>query len=734
MSAIPLGATPQDTAEFMLGRVAVVPVLFESNGAISTNTQNWTPQEIDAAIAKVRTGVQWWSDALDALGTVHELEFVIDESFARTPFPTPYEPIDLPSQDAPLYISPFIDAQGIKQATSLEDAVRQFNHAARLRLQTDWAFTIFMIDSSDDLDGQFPAGSDFRTAHAFPGGLYIVSPSTRPASTITHEMGHIFWARDEYPGGGSWTDRRGYYNAQNVNAANNPTSGFVQENSIMSSGALLAASYFLYELPASTRAMIGWLDSDGDGIFDVADVPLELTGNGRYDADRGVFTFDGNSRAVPLPNRNSWGTQSDITLNRVDRIEYRVDEGAWQTALMVDKQVSEINFELSISPFETIEVRAIDDSVGVTSPILRALGATPFVSDAAVGGFAFLDSDGNGRMNASEPMLSGVIATLTKADRSILFAGVVEPDNYSNVPLNSILEGVTLAAVGAAIDGRISSIVSPASTGVRAFRYLDSLAGAWQSRWTSQNYFLASFSENTGVVALDAIGASELGSYGRLEAYDSSGNLIARSTTTRLSVGESATMRVVDRDGRIASVRAFGHNATAVGLDFLRFGTPSEVVTGEDGLFRFDVLADGDYLLTTNALRTIHRHTAGPIAIRIVDGVSSASIAGFERVTSPWQNPNDAFDVDGNGVLEPLDALRIINDLARNGTRIFSISEPLTSYLDTNDDGSVTALDALQVINEIARRSVALRVLAEQESRDSVFALWDPEIDKKFTP
>ena len=32
LTAVPLGALPTDTGEFLLGRVAVTPVFFESNG------------------------------------------------------------------------------------------------------------------------------------------------------------------------------------------------------------------------------------------------------------------------------------------------------------------------------------------------------------------------------------------------------------------------------------------------------------------------------------------------------------------------------------------------------------------------------------------------------------------------------------------------------------------------------------------------------------------------------
>ncbi len=43
-AALPLGATPADTAEFMLGRVAVVPVLFESNGGVTPIPRTGPPR------------------------------------------------------------------------------------------------------------------------------------------------------------------------------------------------------------------------------------------------------------------------------------------------------------------------------------------------------------------------------------------------------------------------------------------------------------------------------------------------------------------------------------------------------------------------------------------------------------------------------------------------------------------------------------------------------------------
>lgn len=314
MAADSIGVTPKDNGEFLLGTVTVTPVFLESNGQVDPQSQNWTSEEIDEMIAKVGVGVNWWSDTLDTLGTVHSLDFFIDETYARTPFETPYEPIDLNTSAIDQYIGDFVTRLGYGDSRSIEEAVGRFNHDQRIKHDTDWAFTIFVADASDDPDGLFASGGNFSAAFAYAGGLFMVLPSTRPASTITHEMGHIFWVRDEYMGGGSWSERRGYYDTQNTNAADNPAPDFVQAISIMRGGIPLTAAYESHTSPASTLAMVGWQDSDGDGIFDVFDVPLLLDGVGHFDPQTSLYHFTGEATAVPLRNQNSSGPQSDITL------------------------------------------------------------------------------------------------------------------------------------------------------------------------------------------------------------------------------------------------------------------------------------------------------------------------------------------------------------------------------------------------------------------------------------
>jgi PKD repeat protein len=70
-----------------------------------------------------------------------------------------------------------------------------------------------------------------------------------------------------------------------------------------------------------------------------------------------------------------------------------------------------------------------------------------------------------------------------------------------------------------------------------------------------------------------------------------------------------------------------------------------------------------------------------------------------------WTNPRDRFDVDDNGSVDPLDALLVINEINRAGTRILDpILDATPPYYDTNPDGSLDPLDVLMIINEINRR------------------------------
>jgi Dockerin type I domain len=727
LAADSLGVTPLDTGEFLLGTVSVTPVFFESNGQIDPQTQNWSAAEIDSVLAKITEGVNWWSDMLDTLGTVHTLDFVIDDSFALEPFETGYEPIDRSSTTFNSYVGEFVTAQGFGDANSIEEAVREFNHAQRLRHQTDWAFTLFVVDSSEDGDGLFASGGQFAGAFAYAGGLFMVVPSTRPTSTFTHEMGHIFWARDEYPGGGSWTDRRGYYDTQNLNAKDdNPTPGFVQEISIMRGGVPLTQAFERHVSPASTLASVGWQDSDGDGVFDLADVPLDLDGIGYFDAETSTYHFSGTAAAVPLFNRNSSGPQSDITLNRVSRLQYSLDGGTWINLAQPNSQHAE--FELSFpveSAFSSIRMRAIDDSTGITSEIITGSDTLPAISSASVAGVAFLDENTDGNRDQTEQTLAGTTVVVRQADGEALFGDELLATSFPEGELPNT-NHVTLTADGLVSEPKVGSFALTGG-GAQVFHSFDMQRERWINAWSSRVVLNASFDQAVGQVSVDVLGIGS-SSYARLEAYDATGELIARSTSGALAERESAILRVEDAQGRIASVRAFGHADTSVSIQGLRFGFEPNLVTDASGALKIQNLPEGEYLVDLIPELVTHDFVQSPMAIQVAAGTSGLLVAAAQRVDSPRYNQVLQGDVSGDGSVSSQDALVIINDIARFGSRTLQHSETQGFKVDVSNDGVVSALDALLVINLLGRSDGESEYLVQPDQNNENISPQNPEM------
>lgn len=710
LSGIPLGALPDDTAEYLLGRVAVTPVFFESNGTVDTESQNWSAPEIEGVLQKIREGMDWWVDTLATLDTVHTLEFVYDDTYALDPVETVYEPVDHTSDFYSRYVGDWLVDVGFGEAKSMEKAIRGFNHQQRLALEADWAFTIIVADASDDPDGQFAEGGSFGQAFAFAGGMFMVVPSTRPAATFAHEMGHLFWARDEYSGGGSWTDQRGYYNSQNLNATDNPSPGFQHQPSVMSSGVVLSEAYANHISPASTLAFVGWQDSDGDGVFDVLDVPLHLEGSGHYDASSGLYTFDGAAWAVALENANPAGLQNDITLNRISRIEYSVDNGAFQTAIAPDSQYADLSFSISLpSDFRSVHIRAVDAETGITSQTIEATPARPGYAPSAVAGYVFLDANNNGIREADEPVLDGLNARITAvAGRDSLPSGEVDPTECAPGALPDALEGVTLSAEGPLVDGRVGVVDDDTSTPTPVLAFYDQRLSRWDIGWSSLNALVADFEEPTGEVRIEVTGG-EPDSLARMEAYDADGNYLFRANTAALQGGETTVLRLQDDLARIARVRVFGHARTEVNLGRIEFGPRWDATSDIHGVVRYENLSDGTYEVQLEPELVIHQPTGaefdqGTVQITVSGGSSAELAIPIRRVDSPWTNLAVAEDVDENGMVEPLDALKIINDLNRHGSRNLTTSETVGAFLDTNNDGRVTPADALKVINALNRQ------------------------------
>ena len=713
-AGLPYGAVANDTGEFMLGRVAVTPVFLESTGQIDASTENWNAAHTAEVVNKIHEAFGWWKDLLATQTSVHSLDFVIDPTYIDTPSPTAYEPINRRSDDYSLWSQEFLMRAGYDEFSSLEQNMRAFNNAQREKLNADWSFTMFVVDSQVDVDGTFLSTGTFSRAFAFAGGLFTVIPSTRPASTFAHETGHMFWARDEYPGSASYFAQRGYYNTQNTNAIDaNPDPNFQQAASIMSSGSSLNDAYSQIVSPVSTLSMLGWKDSDGDGIFDLMDVPLLLDGVGRVDVNSGNYRFSGTAKVQTLPNLNPSGLGNDITLNRISRIEAKIGAGAWQTVATPD--VYEATVELSIPlagvQSSTIQIRAIDDETGITSNVFTGqIGAVPdATTPVGISGFFFNDANANGLFDAIESGSGANTVRLVDASGvPISLERRVEPDTQVPGVLSSTaFPNVAITAIGSDTNGLVGAFNDPnATTSAMVFRPYSINRQGYSETWNVRRQLRVSFASDTSTVSVDVIGGGSSASYGRLEAYNSSGVLIARVTSDPLPGNTSQKLTIGRDTADIAYVLVYGHMETGIKIDNLRYGPQTQTQTDSSGRYSFTGLPAGVYHVQAILPGVTSHVSTSAGEIQTVNLQALQTVAhidyGINFQNTAWHNTRIAEDVNDDGNVTAFDALLVINLLNSNTPSALTGSDiPSSPYIDVSNDAFLSALDALLVINKI---------------------------------
>jgi len=712
-AGLPFGAAPDDTAEFMLGRIAVTPVFLESNGQIDASTENWTSQQKATVLGNIQTGLNWWKQLLATKSTVHTLDFVIDTTYIDTPAQTSYEPISRISNAYSDWVSQFLVGTGFSQRSSLESNVRAFNNSQRLKFNTDWSFTIFVVNSQNDADGRFASGGSFDRSFAFAGGLFEVVLSTRPASIFAHETGHMFWARDEYIGGSDYFKSRGYYNAQNTNAIDlNPNPNFVQADSIMSSAEALDRAYQNITSPDSTLAQIGWVDSDGDGIFDVLDVPLKLEGLGQLNAAGNQYSFIGRASVQTLPNVNSVGLQNDITINRVGRIEYRLNNGNWQTLTAPNEFQVDLNLMIPIptGTTGTLEIRAVEATLGITSNIFSAtLGQIrDTASVPGIQGFVWNDQNRDGLWQSTELAIADARVRLVDTARQpIVLQTKIEPDSFQDGTIATNQNGILVTVIGEDADGTIGVFSdAAATTGTKVFRpfsgaqlaYVDSFRGnALQLKVT--------LPQPTTSVKIDAVAGND-NAIARLDAYDSNGKVIRRFQSVVLNNGGKVTMQVTSDVANIAYVIARGINNSKIKLDNLVVGPATETTTAANGSYALPGIPTGTYQVQLTPPTTSYEIVQPGTGLRnvsVVFGTPNTHVDfTLAASISPWQNQMNRFDVNNDGLISALDVLVIINEINRNEARPLDGSglTPIP-YYDVDGNRSIEAIDVLIVINYI---------------------------------
>jgi len=407
-----------ETSEYFIGIVAVGIVFLESNGVVDTSTEYWTSTEESNVVSKINTALTWWATQNPSAS----VSFRYDTIHYRVP--TRYEPINRPHTDESLWIGDAMSYLGYS-GTYYFTQVRDYVNALRTSLNADWAFAIFVVDSSNDADGSFtdqtPQGW-YYSAYAYLGGPFLVMTYDNDGWGIgnmdrvtAHEAGHIFYATDEYNG---VTEYSGYLNVADVEG----------------SGALMDNSNWL--LSAGTLGQIGWRDSDGDGLQDIVDTfpDTNLVPYSPNPMNDPTPTYYGVIKEVPYPNNNPQVSGSDVTINTITNVEYRVDLGVWLQASAADgffdEAEEDFNFTISAlsSGIHNIQTRGKNSvanvetsfagdtvTVDLTAPSTSLSYSSPnYVNDTKV----YLSKSTNFTFTASDS-ISGVANTFYKLDSGL---------------------------------------------------------------------------------------------------------------------------------------------------------------------------------------------------------------------------------------------------------------------------------------------------------------------------
>jgi len=348
------------TSEYMAGSVAVGIVLLESDGSVDPSTEDWTSDEEQHVFSEIVAALDWWAEREPRAN----LSFVYDDHFSQ-PLPTGVEPISRSFYDQQYWIADAMGALGY-EASYYFTRVRDYNNGLRVTYQTDWAFTIFVVDSSNDADNRF---SDGYFAYAYLGGPFMVmtygnngyGPGNMDA-IAAHETGHIFYALDQYYSAQQpCTRRSGYLDVENQNSQYGDCASDV--SSIMRGQVV---PFTVGAIDPYAAGQVGWRDSDGDGILDPLDTELPISIDS-LSLDGSSVVVSGTVEIVPYPSPS----RTSVTINTLTGVQYRFDGGDWQPATAddgaFDGTAEDYHFTVSLPPgLHTLEVAALDSAGNVS--------------------------------------------------------------------------------------------------------------------------------------------------------------------------------------------------------------------------------------------------------------------------------------------------------------------------------------------------------------------------------
>jgi hypothetical protein len=397
----PFGATDIDQSAYALGSFALNVIFVESTDldedVLGVTEENWTDAQITNMKSEIAQTTAYW----EALTSSYHPSARLDITVNYTTLETTYEPITMSGNSgSPLWINQVMNSLGYGNSYSntlsnAKTTTRNFNNDQRDNLDTNWAATVYVVNDAADDNGKF---SDDGFAFSYHGGPYVVTTYSnngwengRYGSVLAHELGHVFFAKDEYYASGAKNSQyAGYLHGINGNAERDASGVEVTDppypNALMLdvTGSDRESTY----APSPfTSVQVGHLDSDGDSIPDILDtIPILVGSSTASEAAAGIFSFSGQGTVNPLANQNTLNgtnSRSGITINTIDSAWYNLDGEGWTeiepSGGDYSRYVEDIELELSglTRGLHTIDLR-ITNSVGNHSEIGEfALQVTP---------------------------------------------------------------------------------------------------------------------------------------------------------------------------------------------------------------------------------------------------------------------------------------------------------------------------------------------------------------------
>jgi hypothetical protein len=363
---------------YAAGTVAVSIIFPQSTATAPKHSENWTKSDpnpvydqLDPAypkltarqgyiVAEVSKALLWWQARAPAAAHLTFVLPALGKLGAPRQITVAREPIAIASTNDQAWRHPIMRQLGHPAVGAADSPPpeRAYDNAVRKANGTDWAFTLYVVDSLHDgtaatTPGEFPDGAFAYTYDLF--GPYTVTTYDNATYTpgnfdgvLAHEIGHEFGALDEYkaPAGypSAGTLFSGYLWVKNANAVQG---GKTHDVCIMRGGdeglkAYQGATTYGSDVGdgtgicPSTRGQIGWRVTPPNTLPDVVDttptVKLQQPA-----LDGTSATVSGVATEHPwAPGHNAKGRAfaKGISIFVPHALQYSVDGGAWNAAVL----------------------------------------------------------------------------------------------------------------------------------------------------------------------------------------------------------------------------------------------------------------------------------------------------------------------------------------------------------------------------------------------------------------